>query len=146
MQEQEKSKYYTPDIEVFKSPIEGWENYTITTEGDIISEPRVVKCSDRNNKAQFRTLKRRYKKPFLVNSGYLVVELKYNNKSTKKLVHRLVAEAFIPNPLNLPEVNHKDCDKSNNKQSNLEWVSKLENAAHAKQNGRRCKRKQLPHQ
>jgi hypothetical protein len=56
--------------------------------------------------------------------GYLIVDLydKCGRKCHKK-VHRLVAEAFIENPLNLPEVNHKDEDKHNNMVSNLEWCT-----------------------
>lgn len=60
-------------------------------------------------------------------SGYKKVVLNGKNE----YVHRLVAETFIPNPNNLPEVNHKDGNKWNNCVDNLEWVSKSENAKHA---------------
>lgn len=55
--------------------------------------------------------------------GYKTVYLYKNQKRKKFLVHRLVAEAFIPNPDNLPQVNHKDEVKSNNCVDNLEWCS-----------------------
>lgn len=53
--------------------------------------------------------------------GYLYVELWKNNKRKTFRVHRLVAEAFLPNPYNLPMINHRDENKSNNNVNNLEW-------------------------
>ena len=65
------------------------------------------------------------------NCGYYRVKL-YNNNQKKTLYrHRLVAEAFISNPNNLPEVNHIDGDKSNNYKNNLEWSSRTHNEREA---------------
>lgn len=59
---------------------------------------------------------------------YLAVGLYRGKKDYKTYyVHRLVAQAFIPNPNNLPQVNHKDCNRYNNSISNLEWVSVQDN-------------------
>lgn len=57
------------------------------------------------------------------NNGYVRVTLFKNQKHKKLSIHRLVAEAFIPNPFNLPQVNHKDKNKRNNNIDNLEWCS-----------------------
>lgn len=67
--------------------------------------------------------------------GYLCVNLKKDSKQKNKSVHRLVAEAFLPNPDNLPEINHKDGNKANNQVSNLEWCTRSENAKHAFKTG-----------
>ena len=64
-------------------------------------------------------------------NGYRILTLGNKGKQYNKKVHRLVAEAFIPNPLCLPEVNHKDGVKNNNVVYNLEWVSRLKNERHA---------------
>lgn len=59
--------------------------------------------------------------------GYLYVTLCKNNKSKRFAIHRLVATAFIPNPLNLPEINHKDEIKTNPNVENLEWCDRIYN-------------------
>ena len=64
---------------------------------------------------------KKFLKPGVNNDGYLCVNLYKDGKYTSYKVHRLVAMAYIPNPENLPEVNHKDEDKTNNCLQNLEW-------------------------
>lgn len=73
----------------------------------------------------------------LVNTGdgYYHTDLYSEGKRETKKVHRLVAEAFIPNPDNKPQVNHKDGNKHNNNMGNLEWVDNSENMIHAFKNG-----------
>ena len=69
--------------------------------------------------------------PWLNNNGYRYVTLNLEETRKNYRVHRLVAEKFIPNPNNLPQVNHKDGNKENNCVSNLEWVTAKENIIHA---------------
>lgn len=64
------------------------------------------------------------------NKGYLQVQFSVNGKKVDRKIHRLVAQTFIPNPDNLPEVNHIDCDPTNNCVDNLEWISHQENIAY----------------
>ena len=58
---------------------------------------------------------------------YLLLNLNINGKRRGKCIHRIVAEAYIPNPQGLPEVNHKDCDRTNNSVENLEWITHGDN-------------------
>lgn len=63
--------------------------------------------------------------------GYMRIEISKQGRQKKFAVHRLVANAFISNPENKPQVNHIDSDRANNKAENLEWVTASENAVHA---------------
>ncbi|WP_440972015.1 HNH endonuclease [Megamonas funiformis] len=65
------------------------------------------------------------------NTGYKMVRLTIEGKKKGYAIHRLVAQTFIPNPDNLPVVNHKDGNKLNNHMNNLEWVSQSKNRQHA---------------
>lgn len=67
--------------------------------------------------------------------GYKCVKLTRNNGSKKYYIHKLLAQAFIPNPENKPCVNHKDGDPTNNKLSNLEWATYSEDQKHAHKSG-----------
>lgn len=76
-------------------------------------------------------IKERILKYTVNRSGYCNVTLYRDRKRRTYYIHRLVAIAFIPNPLNKPTVNHKDGVKSNNKTDNLEWMTRSENTQHA---------------
>lgn len=67
--------------------------------------------------------------------GYVIAPMTLNSKKYRRYVHRLVADAFIPNPDGKPEVNHIDGNKRNNCVDNLEWVTRSENCAHACRTG-----------
>jgi hypothetical protein len=69
--------------------------------------------------------------------GYILIAMVKDGLNKRVQIHRLVAIAFIPNPDNLPQVNHKDGDKLNNKVSNLQWCTNGFNMAHANANGLR---------
>ena len=103
--------------------VAGFEGlYKVSDKGNIYS---VERKDSRGNKCGGRTLKPRYDQ-----RGYFKVGLYKNGKMQNKLIHRLVTEAFIPNPENLPEVNHRDEVKTNNELSNLEWCDKSYNASY----------------
>lgn len=94
--------------------IKGFEDYKISKNGDVYSSKTnkyLIAWKDSNGR-------------------YLYVSLVKNGNKKNKSVHRLVAEAYLDNPLNLPEVNHKDRNCKNNVVSNLEWCTRKYNMNH----------------
>ena len=121
--------------EIWKD-IPGYEGlYQVSDLGRIKRLPKLVKNEGLRNKSKTFISKELIIKPFNISKGYKGVILTKNGKRTNKKLHRLVAEVFIENPFNKPQVNHIDCDKTNNKVTNLEWVTGSENIIHAVKNG-----------
>ena len=100
--------------------------YQVSNLGNVRSLTRKV-----NTFNGFRTAQGKILKPLKTNKGYYRVDLKQHQKDKYILVHRLVAETFIPNPNNYPIVNHKDTNKANNKVDNLEWCTQSHNIKEA---------------
>lgn len=82
--------------------------------------------------------KQTFLKPITDRDGYKLITLrKPDTRDITFRIHRLVAQAYIPNPDNLPQINHKDEDKANNHVSNLEWCTHLYNMRYGTRNARR---------
>ena len=94
----------------------------------------LYEVSDQGRVRSLKSGKERILKPQRNTCGYLKFCLYKNGEHKMYLVHRLVAQTFIPNPNNLPEVNHKDEDKTNNKVSNLEFCDKKYNINYGTRN------------
>lgn len=100
------------------SKIKGHERYEISKCGVIRN------CKNLKIKSQY-----------VGSTGYYMVSFSYNNKSKPKRVHRLLADAFIANPKNKPQVNHINGIKTDNSLVNLEWCTPKENMDHAFKTG-----------
>jgi hypothetical protein len=106
----------TCDIEQWRD-VRGWEGiYQISSHGRL----RSSKSGD------WRIMSVKHSRGW-----YLTARLSQGQRKETIRIHRLVAEAFIPNPEGKPEVNHKDLNKQHNHVSNLEWVTRIENHSHA---------------
>lgn len=108
--------------EVWK-PIKGYEGlYEVSNLGNVRSVDRYVMCGN-----EYRLFKGKPKKPILTPMGYLRTDLYKNKQGKYYFVHRLVAEAFIPNPNDLPYIDHKNTIRDDNRVENLRWCTQKEN-------------------
>ena len=115
-------------------PVVGYEGlYEVSDVGEVRGLDREVNTNIRLNKK--RIIKGKVLKKRVGTKGYYAVDLCKDGKVTRTNIHRIVAEAFIPNPKNLRVVNHINGDKQDNRISNLEWVSYKENHWHARNTG-----------
>lgn len=117
--------------------METWKSilmhYEISTHGKLKSLERIVY---HGTNYKVKTIKpAKELKPEISNTGYYRILLSVNGKHKHYLLHRLVAEAFLENPDNLPQVNHKNGNKLDNNVSNLEWCTSQENNKHAYKHG-----------
>ena len=101
--------------------IKGYEGiYQISSEGRVKSKQRIT----RNN----HTIKEKIRKPKIDKDGYCCVKLWIDGISKEYFIHRLVAQAFIPNPYNKPCIDHINTNKTDNRAENLKWCTHKENA------------------
>ena len=113
-------------IEEIWKPISGYEGcYEASNKGHIRSVDRLVKC-----KNGMRTSPTIVLKPSLGQWGYEQVTLRKEGKKKTVRINRIIAQTFIPNPDNLPQVNHIDGNKLNNCVENLEWCTPSQNMKH----------------
>lgn len=116
---------------------EVWKTYPefpfieVSNFGRVRTKDRYV----RNGKNSKRLVKGRILKQQLNKKGYMYVHINVNGKIVNRYVHRMVAVCFLPNPNGLPEVNHKDNDRTNNAVSNLEWCTSQYNLDYKKNFG-----------
>lgn len=107
--------------------IPGFEGrFQISTTGRVKSLKR--QCNNQNAKPYW--IQEKILTQWTDKLGYKRLSLFVDGQRHARLVHRLVALAFIPNPENKPQINHKDCNPSNNNVDNLEWCTNKENAVH----------------
>lgn len=105
-------------------PIKNFEGlYEVSDKGQVRSLDRIETTSNGRKRFKHGQVRKLHDN----GRGYLCVDLWKNNKSYWEYVHRLVAQAFIPNPDSLPCVNHKDYNRHNNNVDNLEWLSYKDN-------------------
>ena len=115
-------------IEEIWKPVVGYEGiYEVSSLGRVKScERTIIRSNGREINFPDKIMK-----TSINHKGYLIIDLRKNGKRSGGFVHRLVGKAFIDNPLNKEQINHKNGNKTDNRVQNLEWVTNQENMAHA---------------
>ena len=127
-------------VEVVRKAVKGYEGYyEVDQFGRVYSVDRVISVND-NGRQYDKPLKAKPLKQSMHTQGYKTVALTKDGKSKTTFVHRIVAEAFIPNEENLPMVNHKDEDRTNNFVENLEWCTAQYNNTYGNAQKKRVKK------
>lgn len=126
--------------EIWKD-IVGYEgHYQVSNTGQIKSLARKIWYESKGRvKAHFKLRAEKILAQRVGTTGYLQISLCLESERKLVSLHRVMAEAFVPNPENKPEVNHKDTNKLNNTIQNFEWMTHAENMAHSLENGRHVK-------
>lgn len=119
--------------------IQGYPNYQVSNLGRVKSLERKVDFG-----VGYRTVSEKILKQYIQNNGYVWVGLHKNNKQKRMLIHRLVAMAFLPNPNNYKEVNHRDENPKNNNVDNLEWCTREYNENYGTKKQRRLEKISIP--
>lgn len=133
-------------VEVVRKPVKGYEGYyEVDQFGRVFGLERIIKVND-NGRNYEKPIAGKQLKQSMHTKGYKTVSLTKDGKTKTLFVHRLVAEAFIPNVDNLPMVNHKDEDKTNNFVENLEWCTNDYNINYGTARKRQAKKiRGIPH-
>lgn len=125
-------------------PISGYELlYEVSSLGRVRSLPRRV-WQTGNKCEYYHTYKGRVLSLVLRPSGYYEVSLTDKERRKNYSVHYLVASAFLPNPHGLPQINHKNENKADNRVDNLEWCTAKHNSNHATRNLRAAMKRSVP--
>lgn len=113
--------YDVPDFTGYKASKDG-KIYSMIPKG----------CRDRFDTSKWLSVPKELT-PRKLKKGYCRVYMRRDSTDRREdvYIHRIIAELFIPNPLNLPQVNHKDCNPANNCVENLEWVTQKDNLEYA---------------
>lgn len=121
------------DVEEWRDVVGFESRYEVSSFGNLRSKSYLKHAANMGGPISFWTVARPIK--YCVSDGYAQVVLSENKVRKTTRIHILVAQAFLPNPLDLPQVNHGDSNRLNNRLWNLEWVTAKYNVQHSYDSG-----------